>query len=142
MLRFSLVVMAAVAMGALCGPAVGQQDTPKSEPAAAPEQPAAQDDATAKTAAPGESAAGAETAPKPLPRHVRWKRMDVHYLRANVRHPALYWDSVQEKVRHNDRPWRSPHGAAVSCMVEIIQFPVQLGLTPVLMVIKPPWTIE
>ena len=68
--------------------------------------------------------------------------MDVKYLRANVRHPALYWDSVQEKVRHNDRPWRWPPCAAVSCMYEIIQFPVQLGLTPVLMVIKPPWTRE
>jgi len=136
MLRSAMVVVVAAAMGALCVPAAGQ-DAPKSQaPAATPEQPAAQDDATAK------SAAGAETAEKPLPRNVRWKRMDVHYLRANVRHPALYWDSVQEKVRHNDRPWRSPHGAAVSCMVEIIQFPVQLGLTPVLMVIKPPWTIE
>ena len=68
--------------------------------------------------------------------------MEVSYLRADIRHPALYYDSVQEKVRHNDRPWRSLPGAAVSCMYEIIQFPAQLGLTPVLMVIKPPWIRE
>ena len=141
MIRLALVVVAAAAVGGLCGPAAGQ-DAPKGEPTAEPEQPPAASDAAAKAGAPEGPAAGAEANEQVLPRNVRWKRMDVHYLRANVRHPALYWDSVQEKVKHNDRPCRSLHGAAASCMYEIIQFPVQLGLTPVLMTIKPPWTVE
>jgi len=161
MSRLALMLTAAVTMSGLCSP-VTAQETPKPEqPAgaadaatttAAQEQASGTDDSAPKAdvaeakadngAAADESAAATETAEPPLPRNVRWKRMDVNYLRANVRHPALYWDSVQEKVRHDDRPSRTLPGAAASCMYEIIQFPVQLGLTPVLMTIKPPWTVE
>ena len=77
-----------------------------------------------------------------LPRRLRWQAMEVRYRRADVRHPALYYDSVQEKMKHDDARADNVLGAAAACLFEIVQFPVQLAMTPALMVVKPPWTIE
>ena len=77
-----------------------------------------------------------------VPRAERWGATEASYLLANTRHPALYYDSVQEKVKHDDAKMRGLVGTAVSAFYELVQFPVQLGLTPVLMAVKPPWTME
>ena len=98
---------------------------------------------TGADGAPVAPPAAAETAGAPeLPRYLRWRRMEANYLRANVRHPALYYDSPQEKLKHDDAAADSVPGAAAAVLYEIVQFPIQLAATPILWVLKPPWTFE
>lgn len=91
----------------------------------------------------GKPEEGPLTAPAPaLPRQARWARVEITYRAAEVRHPALYGDSRQEKVRHNDAAHRGPLGLAAAMAYEYVQFPAQLILSPVLVALKPPWTME
>lgn len=79
---------------------------------------------------------------KPIPRSRRWLRSEVRYLQANIRHPALYFDSVQEKLANDDASANNFVVGPWALFYEIIQFPGQMAATPVLWVIKPVWTIE
>jgi hypothetical protein len=107
----------------------------RAQDAAAPgDKPAAEGAAVAD--APKTSAAPA------LPRRARWQRMEVAYLAANVRHPALYGDSMQEKVKHDDAAHNNVHGWAFAMAWEYVQWPAQVLLTPVAVALKPPWTME
>jgi hypothetical protein len=132
MKRHAMTVVAAVLMTAFLAAATFAQEA-KPGPAA----PAA-----TKQVAPAPSPATAPTAAPTLPRQARWARVDITYRPADVRHPALYCDSVQEKLRHEDAAHRGPLGLAFAWAYECIQFPAQLIATPVLVVIKPPWTLE
>jgi hypothetical protein len=116
---------------------------------AAAQAPAADKPAPAQPAAGAQPAAEAKTAPvtepreaPATPRSARWQPMEVHYLRANVRHPTLYYRSVQESTRYNDARLRNLPGVVAAGMYELAQFPAQLALTPFLWVIKPPWACE
>lgn len=132
MKRLAMTVVAAVLMSVLLAAATFAQEA----------QPAPATPAATKEVAPAPSAESATTATPTLPRQARWARVDITYRSADVRHPALYGDSVQEKLRHDDAAHRGPLGLALAWAYECVQFPAQLIATPLLVAIKPPWTME
>jgi len=133
---------------------LSQAEPPKSEPS--PAQPA-----TAQVAQPAGTPASApaptpptgEAGPvqplfkepveaPPIPRSARWQPCEARYFRANVRHPALYYRSVQERLSHDDSPARTLPGLAAAELYELVQFPAQFLMTPCLVAVKPPWRCE
>ena len=77
-----------------------------------------------------------------VPRCLRWAPREVHYLRANVRHPTLYYRSVQESIKHDDARMDNLPGAVAAETYEVVRTPVQFVLTPLWLVLRPPWLYE
>lgn len=71
-----------------------------------------------------------------------WAPMKARVMRADIRHPALYYDSVQEKLANDDTGSDTCPGGFVSAAYEPLQFIAQGVATPVLLIVKPPWTLE
>lgn len=84
----------------------------------------------------------AELEPLPVSRSARWAPMLVSYQRMNFRHPALYYRSIQERREFPDAIARGCCGRPCSALYEVIQFPVQLALSPLLVLMSPPWQLE
>jgi hypothetical protein len=82
-----------------------------------------------------------ETAPQ-LPRRLRWEKMEVAYLRANVCHPIVYWRSAAESPRYDDAAARGCLGQAGVWLCEVASFALQAALTPIEWLCRPPWTTE
>jgi hypothetical protein len=78
----------------------------------------------------------------PPTRASRWAPMSVSYMRMNLLHPTLYYRSVQERREFPDAVARGCCGRVASGMYEIVQFPVQFALTPLLVLMNPPWQME
>lgn len=91
---------------------------------------------------PAQTAEVAAIEPLPVARATRWAPMLVSYQRMNLLHPKLYYRSIQERREFPDAVARGCCGRVCSAMYEIVHFPVQLALTPLTMLISPPWTLE
>jgi hypothetical protein len=126
MKRLIVLAAVAVAMMTLAQTATAQKADGKATVAQGPRMATAPVDASGK----------------PISRSRRWLRSEVRYLQANVRHPALYFDSVQEKLANDDASANNFVVGPWAVFYEIIQFPAQMVATPVLWIIKPVWTIE
>ena len=80
--------------------------------------------------------------PPALPRRLRWQRMQVAYVAANVRHPALYGDNPAEKVTFDDAAIDHCGKTLALAFCEYVHFGATLAASPVLAAMKPPWTCE
>lgn len=84
----------------------------------------------------------AELEPLPVSRSARWAPMLVSYQRMNLLHPTLYYRSIQERREFPDAIARGCCGRTCSAVYEIVQFPVQLALSPLLVLMNLPWQLE
>ncbi len=129
--RLPASLICAVALLLLfCGlsPAMAQQDA-----AATTDQQVAEETAGVEVA---------EIEALPRTRAARWAPMQAGYKRMTLHHPTLYYRSIQERRAFPDSIARSPGGRLCSGLYEIIQFPMQMALTPLLMLANPPWQAE